>query len=84
MRGVECGPGPASTFIPETCAASIGVSQTVLPVARATALGLSDERIDQDLPAFKAHLAAMGAIQAAELPLEAEPASIVVLKPARG
>ena len=53
-------------------------------VARTTALGLSDERIDQDLPAFKAHLAAIEAIQAAELPLEAEPASIVVLKPARG
>ena len=62
----------------------VEIREAMKAVARTTALGLSDERIDQDLPAFKAHLAAMGAIQAAELPLEAEPASIVVLKPARG
>src|SRR5439155_15345603 len=59
----------------------VEIRDAMKAVARATALGLSDERIDQDFASFKAHLAAIEAIRLAELPLEAEPASIVVLKP---
>src|SRR5205085_2137707 len=43
IRGVECGPGPASIFIPDMCGASIAVSQTVLPFAGLIAITTSCE-----------------------------------------
>jgi hypothetical protein len=45
IRGVECGPGPASTFMPDLWAASIGVSHTVLPVSASRAITTSWEAL---------------------------------------
>ncbi len=56
------------------------IRQTMKAIARVTGLPLSDERIDRDLPSYKAYLAAIDAIQRVELPLEAEPAPMIVLR----
>ncbi len=48
-------------------------------IAAVTGLTLTDDRIERDLPAFKASLAAVETIQTVELPLDAEPLLIVVL-----
>ena len=42
-------------------------------IARVAGLDLSDERIEHDLSAYKAHLAAIDKIRSIELPIEAEP-----------
>jgi hypothetical protein len=42
-------------------------------LSRVAGLELSDERVDRDLVAYKAHLAASEKIRAVSLPLEAEP-----------
>ena len=56
------------------------IKQAMKAIAAVAGLRLSDDRIDRDLPAFKSHLAAIDAIKKVNLPLEAEPAAIVVLK----
>ncbi len=56
------------------------IKQAMTLFAKLTGLNLTDERIDRDLPAYKTHLAAIDAIRAVDLPVEAEPASIVALK----
>ena len=57
------------------------IKQAMQTIARITGLHLPEERIDRDLPSYKGYLAAIDAIQRVDLPLEAEPAPIVVLKP---
>jgi hypothetical protein len=49
------------------------LKQLMQQLARAGALNLSDARVDADLVAFKAHLAANEKIRAVPLPVEAEP-----------
>jgi len=56
------------------------IKQTMKIIASTTTLTLTDARIDQDLAAYKGHLAAIDAIRSVTLPLEAEPAAIVVMK----
>lgn len=48
-------------------------------IATVAGLKLTDERIERDLPAYKANLAAIETIQRVELSLDAEPLPIVVL-----
>jgi hypothetical protein len=55
------------------------LKQLMQQLARAGALNLTDARVDADLVAFKAHLAANEKIRAVPLPLEAEP--FVKLRP---
>ncbi len=52
-------------------------------IARVNGLALSEDRIARDLPAYKGLLAAIGKIDAVELPLEAEPAAIIALESER-
>lgn len=59
------------------------IKQAMKAIAAVSGLNLTDERIDRDLPAYKGHLAAIEAIRMVDLPLEAEPAAIIVLKPTR-
>jgi len=49
------------------------LKQLMKQLARVGGLNLSDERIDQDLVAFKGHIAANDKIRAVPLPVEAEP-----------
>jgi hypothetical protein len=56
------------------------IKQAMKALATIIGLKLTDERIERDLAAFKAQLTAIDAIQSVELPIEAEPASIVVVK----
>ena len=56
------------------------LKQAMRTIARVTGLGLTDERIERDLPAYKSHLAAIDAIRIVDLPIEAEPAAMVVVK----
>ena len=56
------------------------LKQAMKVLARMAGLNLSDERIDLDLAAYKGHLAAIDAIRTVDLPVEAEPATMVVLK----
>jgi hypothetical protein len=49
------------------------LKQLMKLVARLGGLNLSDERVEQDLVAFKGHIAANEKIRAVPLPLEAEP-----------
>jgi hypothetical protein len=49
------------------------LKQLMKLLARAQEFDLSDERVDRDLVAYKAHLAAGEKIRAVPLPLEAEP-----------
>ena len=58
------------------------LKQTMKAIAAVAGLHLSDERIERDLAAYKGHLAAIDSIRRVELPLEAEPASIVILRQA--
>ena len=55
------------------------LKQAMKFIAAVTGLTLTDDRIERDLPAFKANLAAIETIQTVELPLDAEPLPIVVL-----
>lgn len=55
------------------------LKQAMRTIAKVAGLALTDERIDRDLAAFKGHLAAIDNIKRVDLPLEAEPAPIVVL-----
>jgi hypothetical protein len=55
------------------------IKQAMKTIAASTTLKLTDERIDRDLAVYKTHLAAIEAIRSVALPLEAEPAPIVVL-----
>ncbi len=52
-------------------------------IARVAGLNLPADRIERDLPAYRSFLAALDAIYAVDLPLEAEPAPRVVLEPER-
>ncbi len=52
-------------------------------IARVNGLPLSDERLARDLPAYKGLLAALERIARIDLPLEAEPATIIELDPER-
>ena len=49
------------------------LKQLMKQLARVGGLNLSDERIDQDLVAFKGQIAANDKIRAVPLPVEAEP-----------
>ena len=49
------------------------LKQAMKTIAEIAGLKLSDERIDIDLPAFKAQLAAIDAVNSVELALEDEP-----------
>jgi hypothetical protein len=49
------------------------LKQLMKQLARVEGLDLSDDRVDRDLVAFKAHLAAHEKIRAVPLALEAEP-----------
>ena len=49
------------------------LKQLMKQLARIGGLNLSDERIEQDLVAFKGHIAANDKIRAVTLPVEAEP-----------
>lgn len=56
------------------------LKQLMKQLASVAGLDLSDERVDRDLPAYKGHLAAIDRIRSVDLPMEAEPAPMVVLK----
>src|SRR5262249_44932412 len=56
------------------------LKQAMKAIAAVAGLNLGDERIERDLAAYKGHLEAIDAIRRVELPIEAEPASSVVLK----
>ena len=58
------------------------LKQAMKAIAAVAGLHLSDERIERDLAAYKGHLAAIESIRGVELPIEAEPASVVVLEQA--
>jgi hypothetical protein len=58
------------------------IKQMMKAVAAVNGMTLSDERIERDLAQYKSLLAAMERIQRVELPLHAEPATAVSLKPA--
>ena len=49
------------------------LKQLMKQLARIGGLNLSDERIEQDLVAFKGHIAANDKIRAVTLPVESEP-----------
>jgi hypothetical protein len=49
------------------------LKQLMTQLAKVAGLDLSAERVDRDLVAYKAHLAANEKIRAVPLPLEAEP-----------
>jgi len=49
------------------------LKQLMKQLAHVGGLNLSDERVEQDLAAFKGHIAANDRIRAVPLPLEAEP-----------
>ena len=49
------------------------LKQLMKQLARIQGLDLTDDRVDRDLVAYKAHLAAHEKIRAVPLPLEAEP-----------
>jgi hypothetical protein len=49
------------------------LKQLMKQLARLGGLNLSDERVEQDLVAFKGHINANEKIRAVPLPLEAEP-----------
>ena len=55
------------------------LKQVMKQLARVGGLNLTDERVEQDLAAFKGHIAANEKIRAVPLPLDAEP--FVRLKP---
>jgi len=55
------------------------LKQAMKAIASVTGLKLTDDRIERDLPAFKANLAAIETIQHVDVPLDAEPLPIVVL-----
>lgn len=47
-------------------------------IAAAAGLDLSEERIERALPVYRSYLQAMESIRRIDLPLEAEPAGIIV------
>lgn len=57
------------------------IRRAMTAIASVSGLDLSADRIERALPAYKSYLAAMEAIRRVELPLEAEPAPVVVPKP---
>jgi hypothetical protein len=57
------------------------IKQTMKAIAAVNGLNLTDDRIDRDLSTYKSYLAALDVIRRVDLPLEAEPAAIVALKP---
>jgi hypothetical protein len=57
------------------------IRRAMTAIAAVSGLGFSAERIERAFPAYKSYLTAMDAIRRVELPLEAEPAPIVVPKP---
>lgn len=61
----------------------LDIKQAMKALAVISGLKLSDERIEQDLPAYKTYLAAMEAIARTGWPIEAEPLPMVVLRPDR-
>jgi hypothetical protein len=56
------------------------LKQAMKAIAAVAGLNLSEERIARDLAAYKGHLGAIESIRRVELPIEAEPASVVVLE----
>ena len=59
------------------------IRRALTAIAAVTGLNLPAERVERALPAYKTYLAAMDAIRRVDLPLEAEPAAVVVPKPER-
>ena len=80
MRAAERVFGAASR--PEAASGSNRRCSSSKAIAAVAGLHLSDERIERDLAAYKGHLAAIESIRGVELPIEAEPASVVVLEQA--
>ena len=56
------------------------LKQAMKAMTEVAGLNLTDERLDIDLPAFKAHLAAIDAVNSVDLALEDEPSMIFRLK----
>ena len=59
------------------------IKQAMKAIATVTGLKLTDERIEQDLPAYKTYLAAMATIERVDVPIDTEPIAIVVLPAGR-
>ena len=57
------------------------IKQAMRAIAAVNGLTLSDERIERDFATYKSYLTALEAIKKVELPTEAEPMPIVILKP---
>jgi hypothetical protein len=59
------------------------IRRAMAAIAAVSAQNLPLDRIDRALATYKSYLAAMEAIRRVELPIEAEPASMVVPRPGR-
>lgn len=56
------------------------IKQAMRAIAAVNGLRLSDERIERDFATYKSYLTALENIKRADLPIEAAPMPIVVLK----
>jgi hypothetical protein len=56
------------------------IRRAMAAIAAVNGHDMSPERIDRALPAYKSYLASIEVIRRVDLPLEAEPASMVVLR----
>ncbi|MBI2820981.1 MAG: hypothetical protein HYX74_02035 [Acidobacteria bacterium] len=59
------------------------IKEAMKAISKIAGLNLSEDRIEIDLAAFKAHLTAIDAVNSVELALEDEPSMIFRLKPSR-
>ena len=59
------------------------IRRAMAAIAAVNGHTLSTDRIERALPMYKSYLASMDVIRRVELPPEAEPASMVVLRQAR-